>query len=124
MTQAEYEKVMGINPSAFTEKQIAASGFKPPLPEGEEAAGGWAKKVAGKDTSRYPVETVSWDDAMEFCRRLSAMPAERARTAGLSPADRSGVGICLPAGTTTRWYCGDDEAGLAGAAGSRRTRAG
>ena len=33
VTQGEYEKVMGVNPSAFTEKQMDASAFKPPLPE-------------------------------------------------------------------------------------------
>ena len=31
VTQGEYEKVMGVNPSAFTEKQMDASAFKPPL---------------------------------------------------------------------------------------------
>jgi formylglycine-generating enzyme required for sulfatase activity len=53
VTQAEYEKVMGKNPSAFS------------------ATGGKKDKVAGMDTSRFPVERVSWDDAMEFCRKLS-----------------------------------------------------
>ena len=31
VTQAEYERVMGVNPSAFTEKQMDMSVFKPPL---------------------------------------------------------------------------------------------
>ena len=31
MTQGEYEKVMGVNPSAFADKQMDASAFKPPL---------------------------------------------------------------------------------------------
>ena len=41
VTQAEYEKVMGVNPSAFTEKQMDASAFKPPLAGngGQEPAG-------------------------------------------------------------------------------------
>ncbi|WP_020469450.1 bifunctional serine/threonine-protein kinase/formylglycine-generating enzyme family protein [Zavarzinella formosa] len=50
VTQAEYERVMGENPSAFGKRQ----------------GGG----------PSHPVEQVSWEDAMEFCRRLSALPRE------------------------------------------------
>jgi formylglycine-generating enzyme required for sulfatase activity len=53
VTQAEYEKLMGKNPSYFC----------------RDGAGN--EKVAGMDTSRFPVEAVSWEDAMEFCRKLS-----------------------------------------------------
>jgi formylglycine-generating enzyme required for sulfatase activity len=53
VTQAEYEKVMGKNPSAFS-------------PNGASK-----KDVSGQDTSQFPVEMVTWDDAMEFCRTLS-----------------------------------------------------
>lgn len=62
VTQAEYQRVMGSNPSWFS------------------AQGGGREQVAGKDTSRYPVDMISWDDAVEFCRRLSELSAER--TAG------------------------------------------
>ena len=60
VTQGEYEKVRGYNPSYFS------------------AAGLGKGKVAGLDTSRFPVERVSWEDAVEFCKKLSARPAERA----------------------------------------------
>src|SRR5262249_30362243 len=46
VTQGQYEEVMGVNPSRFT-----------------KAAGGGAD---------HPVEQVSWQDAVEFCKRLSA----------------------------------------------------
>ncbi|HBJ36830.1 MAG TPA: hypothetical protein DDZ51_19155 [Planctomycetaceae bacterium] len=60
VTQGEYERVMGTNPSYFS------------------AGGGGRDKITGMDTSRFPVEQVSWDEAVEYCRRLSALPAERA----------------------------------------------
>jgi formylglycine-generating enzyme required for sulfatase activity/uncharacterized caspase-like protein len=59
VTQGQYERVMGKNPSHFA-------------PEG---AG--KDKVRGVDTSQFPVEMVSWDDAVEFCRRLSELPEEK-----------------------------------------------
>ena len=55
VTQAEYEKVMGKNPSWFSKQ------------------GEGADEVKGIDTSSFPVERVSWDDAVEFCKELSAV---------------------------------------------------
>ena len=117
VTQGEYEKVMGVNPSAFTEKQW----MRPPSSRRfrkRRSSTGWmsARRWLGKDTSRHPVETVNWDEAMEFCRKLSAMPAEQAaRRVYRLPTEAEWEYACR-AGTTTRWYCGDDEAGLADAA--------
>jgi formylglycine-generating enzyme required for sulfatase activity len=54
VTQAEYEKVMGKNPGYFS--------------KGGRGAG----RVSGKDASLFPVEMVSWDDAVELCRKLDA----------------------------------------------------
>ncbi len=47
VTQGEYEKVMGNNPSHFKGRQL-------------------------------PVETVSWEDAVSFCKNLSELPEEQA----------------------------------------------
>ena len=78
ITQAQYEQVMGINPSEFK----------------------------GADN---PVETVNWDDAVEFCRRLSELPAEKkAGNLYRLPTEAEWEYACR-AGTTTKYSFGDDE---------------
>ena len=114
VTQGEYEYVMGVNPSNFAGKPMDASLFNPPLDDKErEERGKDSKAVAGLNTSRYPVEMVLWDEAMEFCRKLSGMPGEQSlsRTYRL-PTEAEWEYACR-AGTTTRWSYGDDEANLA-----------
>ena len=58
VTQKEYEKVMGKNPSFFS------------------ATGKGKEKVAGLDTHRFPVEWVSWDDALLFLVALNKRAKE------------------------------------------------
>jgi formylglycine-generating enzyme required for sulfatase activity len=53
VTQAEYQQVMGTNPSYFA------------------SSGGGKSKVAKSDTRRFPVEQMSWNDAVDFCNKLS-----------------------------------------------------
>jgi formylglycine-generating enzyme required for sulfatase activity len=53
VTQAQYEQVMGKNPSYFS------------------ALGNGKDRVSGVDTSQFPVEQVSWNDAVAFCSKLS-----------------------------------------------------
>jgi len=48
-------------------------------------------KVAGQDTKRFPVDSVSWGEAAEFCWKLSEMPVEK----------RAGHGYRLP--TEAQW---------------------
>ena len=57
VTQAEYAEVMGRNPSRF---QPGGN----PLPQ-------------NANISRWPVESVRWPEAVEFCERLSKRPAEK-----------------------------------------------
>ena len=59
-----------------------------------------------------PVETVHWEEAVEFCRRLSAIPEEKA--AGhvyRLPTEAEWEYVCR-AGTTTAYSFGDDESQL------------
>jgi len=88
VTQAEYQRVMRMNPSWFA------------------STGKGRDQVAGKDTSRFPVEAVSWDDAVEFCSKLSALPEERraGRTYRL-PTEAAWEYACR-AGTTTPFHFG------------------
>lgn len=55
VTQEEYQKVTETNPSGFA------------------ATGESRDRVKGVETKRFPVESVSWFDAVEFCNRLSAL---------------------------------------------------
>lgn len=76
----------------------------------------WARVMGGvpsrAQAAEQPVENVSWDDAVEFCRRLSALPAER--RAGRSyrlPTEAEWEHACR-SGTTTAYAFGDDDAVL------------
>jgi formylglycine-generating enzyme required for sulfatase activity len=79
VTQGEYQRVLGSNPSRF------------------------------KGDARLPVETVSWQDAMTFCERLSALPAERsAGRVYRLPTEAEWEYACR-AGSATIYSFGDSE---------------
>ena len=65
VTQAQYKKIMGKNPSKFQGDAVAER-----HPETNRVV----KEV---DSANHPVEQVSWEDAVEFCQRLSALPEEK-----------------------------------------------
>ncbi len=88
VTQAEYERVMGTNPSAFSR------------------SGSSGAKVSGQDTSRFPVERVSWEEAVEFCRKLSALPEERAAGRVYRLPTEAEWEFACRAGTTTPFHFG------------------
>ena len=81
VTQKQYEKVMGGNPSRFKGAQ-------------------------------NPVENVSWDDAVDFCRKLSALPGEKiAGYVYRLPTEAEWEYACR-AGTTTKYSFGDSDSPL------------
>ncbi len=60
VTQEQFQRAMGHNPSYF---RAGAPG---------------EEKVDGIDARSFPVESVSWDDAVAFCAKLSGLPEEKA----------------------------------------------
>jgi formylglycine-generating enzyme required for sulfatase activity len=77
VTQAQYQAVMGTNPSYF------------------------------KNNPQNPVERVSWNDAQAFCQKLSQITGKTYRL----PTEAEWEYACR-AGTTTRFYFGDDASQL------------
>jgi formylglycine-generating enzyme required for sulfatase activity len=70
------------------------------------------EQVTGKNPSQFrgeanPVEMMSWDDAMEFCRALSKKTGKTVRL----PTEAEWEYACR-AGTTTAYCFGDDAAQL------------
>jgi len=59
VTQEEYERVMGRNPSRFRK------------------GGTHEKMVEGLDTTRFPVDNVSWHDATKFIHALNQLQEEK-----------------------------------------------
>ncbi|MBI2808321.1 MAG: formylglycine-generating enzyme family protein [Planctomycetes bacterium] len=83
VTQRQYELVMGTNPSYFS------------------ATGGGKARFARKDTSEYPVERVSWNDALAFCKKLSTKEKKTYRL----PTEAEWEYACR-AGSTTPFHSG------------------
>ena len=104
VTQAQYQAVTGDNPSYFSAK------------------GAGKDKIVGRSTDNYPVELVSWLDAVRFCNRLSEKedlkPFYEIDGESVRVADWKRPGYRLPteaeweyacrAGTRTRYSFGDN----------------
>jgi uncharacterized protein (TIGR02996 family) len=88
VTQEQYRQVTGLEPSRFAETGVN----KDDVPELE--------------TRDFPVENVSWNEAVRFCELLSELPAERtARRRYRLPTEAEWEYACR-AGTTTPFHLG------------------
>jgi formylglycine-generating enzyme required for sulfatase activity len=72
------------------------------------------KQVMGSVPSNWkeddhPVQQVSWEEAVEFCRKLSALPEERKAGRGYRLPTEAEWEYAGRAGTTTKYSFGDDE---------------
>jgi len=83
VTQAQWQAVMGNNPSQF--------------------------KESGPDA---PVEQVSWNEAVAFCNRLSAVPPEKEIEGAYRLPTEAEWEYSARAGTTIAYCFGDEKAGL------------
>jgi formylglycine-generating enzyme required for sulfatase activity len=81
VTQGQWKKVMGTEP--------------------------WKGKEYVQEGDDYPAVYVSWDDAVEFCKKLSAMEGKVYRL----PTEAEWEYACR-GGTKTAFSFGDDEAEL------------
>jgi len=62
--------------------------------------------------AQLPAENMSWEDAVEFCRKLSSLPAERsAGRVYRLPTEAEWEYACR-AGSKTKWSFGDSESSL------------
>jgi uncharacterized protein (TIGR02996 family) len=88
VTQEQYERVTGTNPSSFA------------------ATGDIKRKVAGLDTRHFPVDSVLWDQAVAFCAALARLPGERRRGRTYRLATEAEWEYACRAGTTTPFHFG------------------
>ena len=109
VTQDQYLRVMGKNPSVFQGEMLLKN-----------------KKIVealepGLVGHNHPVDHVTWDDAVDFCKRLSEMPEEKkAGHVYRLPTEAEWEYACR-AGTTSAYSLGESKDSLEQAVGMGTT---
>jgi formylglycine-generating enzyme required for sulfatase activity len=89
VTQSQYRQVMGMKPSYYSVK-----------------GDGW-ERVFGLNTDDFPVENVTWEDAMDFCRILSMLPTVRDKGWEVDLPTEAEWEYACRAGTETAFHYGN-----------------
>jgi formylglycine-generating enzyme required for sulfatase activity/dienelactone hydrolase len=89
VTQGQYRRVMGMNPSQFSAKGNARD------------------KVFGLNTDDFPVENVNWEEAMDFCRVVSLLPAVKDKGWVVDLPTEAEWEYAARAGTQTAFHYGN-----------------
>mgnify|MGYP003335685910 CR=1 FL=1 len=92
VTQSQYKRVMGKNPSYFTSE--------------------YGRVGRDVDSANHPVDRVCYDDCVEFCRRLSALPEEQAAGRRYRLPTEAEWEYACRAGAKTAFSFGNDAADL------------
>lgn len=92
VTQAQYQQVMKTNPSFHRTDRVTFTG----------------ENLKGVNTQQFPVEEVTWNNANEFCKKLSEDPKEiKAGRKYRLPTEAEWEYACR-AGTETRFHYGNE----------------
>ncbi|MCA9191112.1 MAG: formylglycine-generating enzyme family protein [Planctomycetales bacterium] len=86
LTQPKYEQIMGSNPSSYVPSTT-----------------GW---FGAKIENKYPVDKVTWYDAVRFCQKLSELPEEVKQNHYYRLPTEAEWEYACRAGTTTTYYFG------------------
>lgn len=90
VTQADFKQVLDRNPSVFS------------------ASGSLAARVQEVETDRFPVDSVSWHEAVAFCKTLSDLPDEKSSQRRYRLPSSREWELAARAGNAGLWCFGDD----------------
>ncbi len=98
VTQAQFRQVMGTRPSKHVDKGDEKQMLR---------VMGRAKRVLGLNTDDFPVENVSWEDAIDFCHIVSLLPEVREKGWVVDLPTEAEWEYACRAGTETPFHYGN-----------------